>query len=145
MVTYTVCLWFQSLSETFFFKSSKNDTFWAKLKRIKMAWTFLLKSAQLFRFKNWCKITFQKNIPWHWRGPGRSSGSNCHFCKKKCIFQAEKGIFSKRSFYTKMFSDPKYSLSVCQKYFFVVSKKVNIFHQIQPIDMSSKSIVTIDK
>ena len=31
-----------------------------------------------------------------------------------------------------MFSDPKYSFSVCQKYFFVISKKVNIFHRIQP-------------
>ena len=26
-----------------------------------------------------------------------------------------------------MFSDPKYSFSACQKYFFVTSKKVNIF------------------
>ena len=31
-----------------------------------------------------------------------------------------------------MFSDPKYSFSVCQKYFFSVSKKVSIFHRIQP-------------
>ena len=58
-VTYTVCLWFQSLLETFFFKSSKNGTFWAKLRRVKMAWTFLLNTAQFFCFKNWCKITFQ--------------------------------------------------------------------------------------
>ena len=40
-----------------FFKSSKNGTFWAKLRRVKMAWTFLLNSALFFRFKNWCKIT----------------------------------------------------------------------------------------
>ena len=52
---------------------------------------------------------------------------------EKCIFRAEKGIFSKSSFYTKMFSDQKYSFSVGQKYFFVISKKVNIFHRIQPI------------
>ena len=32
-----------------------------------------------------------------------------------------------------MFSDPKYSFSVCQKYFFSVSKKVSIFHRIQPM------------
>ena len=31
-----------------------------------------------------------------------------------------------------MFSDQKYSFSVCQKYFFVISKKVNIFHRIEP-------------
>ena len=29
-----------------------------------------------------------------------------------------------------MISDPKYSFSVVQKYFFVVSSKVSIFHQI---------------
>ena len=75
-VTYTVCLWFQSLLETFFFKSSKNGTFWAKLRRVKMAWTFLPSSAHFFRFKNWCKITSRKknsltsSLCW---------GSNCHF------------------------------------------------------------------
>ena len=31
-----------------------------------------------------------------------------------------------------MFSDPKYSFSVCQKKFFLIQSKVNIFHQIQP-------------
>ena len=31
-----------------------------------------------------------------------------------------------------MFSDQKYSFSVGQKYFFVISKKVNIFHRIEP-------------
>ena len=27
------------------------------LRRVKMAWTFLLNSALFFCFKNWCKIT----------------------------------------------------------------------------------------
>ena len=45
-------------------------------------------------------------------------------------FRAEKGIFSKSSFYSKMFSDPKYSFSVCQQNFFLIQSK--IFHQIQP-------------
>ena len=31
-----------------------------------------------------------------------------------------------------MFSDPKYSFPVCQKFFFLIQSKVNIFHQIQP-------------
>ena len=48
------------------------------------------------------------------------------------IFGAEKCIFSKSSFYTKLVSDPKYSFSVSQKYIFVASSKVSIFHQIQP-------------
>ena len=46
-----------------------------------------------------------------------------------CISRAEKGIFSKRSFYTKLFNDPKYSFSVCHKYFFSVKKKLlYLFH-----------------
>ena len=32
-----------------------------------------------------------------------------------------------------MFSDPKYSFSVCPKNFFLLQFKINIFHQIQPI------------
>ena len=32
-----------------------------------------------------------------------------------------------------MFSDPKYSFSVCPKKKFVLQSKVNIFHQIQPM------------
>ena len=31
-----------------------------------------------------------------------------------------------------MISGPKYNFSVGQKYFFVISKKVNIFHRIEP-------------
>ena len=54
------------------------------------------------------------------------------FFSKKCIFRAEKGIFSKSSFYSRMFSDPKYSFSVCQQEIFLIQSKVNIFHQIQP-------------
>ena len=59
------------------------------------------------------------------------------FLSKKCIFRTENGIFLKSSFYKKMFSDPKYSFPVCQKYFFSVSKKVGIFHRIQPKYVSS--------
>ena len=69
-----------------------------------------------------------KKGPWHRRYDVLRRGSKGRFCQKKCIFRAEKGIFSKNSFYTKMFSDPKYSFSVCQKYFFAGSKKNNIFH-----------------
>ena len=80
-----------------------------------MPWTFLPNTAQFFRFKNWCKITFQKKS-------SLTSALSCAeqvvklpFFSKKCIFRAEKGIFSKSSFYTKMFSDPKYNFSVHQK------------------------------
>ena len=124
----------------FFFKSSKNGTFSAKLRRVKMAWTFLPNTAQFFRFKNWCKITSRKIS-------SLTSSLSCAeqvvklpFFSKKCVFRAEKGIISKSSFYTKMFSDPKHSFSVCQKYFFVVSKKVNIFHHSQPIHVGYTNI-----
>ena len=80
----------------FFFKSSKNRTFWAKLRRVKMVWTFLPSSAHFFHFKNWCKIT-------SWKKSSRA------------VQWVILPFFSKSSFYTKMFSDPKYSFSVCQK------------------------------
>ena len=114
-VTYTVCLWFQSLLETFFFKFSKNCTFWAKLIRGKMAWTILPRSAHFFRFKNWCKITSRKKSSLTSARSCAEQWVKLPFLSKKCIFRAEKGIFSKSSFYTKMFNDPKYSFSVSQK------------------------------
>ena len=81
-----------------------------------------------FASKIGVKLPPEKKVPWHRRWAALGRGSNCHFCQKKCIFRTENDIFSKSSFSTKMFSDPKYSFSVCQKYFFAVSKKVSIFH-----------------
>ena len=83
--------------------------------KVKMACTFLPNSAQFFRFKNRCKITSRKKSSLTSALVLASLGVKLPFLSKKCIFWAEKGIFSKSSFYTKMFSDPKYSLLVCQK------------------------------
>ena len=83
-----------------------------------MAWTFILNFPQFFCFKNWCKITSRKKkVPWYWRWcrHARARGSNF------CIFWAQNEIFSKSSFYAKLFSDPKYSFSLYQQYFFAVS------------------------
>ena len=85
-----------------------------------------------FASKIGVKLSPGKKVPWHWRWASLSRGPNCHFFQKNAFFRVEKGIFSKSSFYTKMFSDPKYSFSVCQKYFFAVSKKVSIFHHSEP-------------
>ena len=99
----------------FFFKSFKNGTFWAILRRVKMPWTFLLNSAIFFRFKNWCKITSPKKSSLTLAWSCAEQVVKLPFKKKKCFFRPEKGIFSISSFYTKMFSDPKYSFSVCHK------------------------------
>ena len=88
---------------------------WQIFKWVKMAWTFLLKSAQFFRFKNWFKITSRKKISLTSALVLASRGVKLTYLSKKCIFRAEKGIFSKSSFYSKMFSDPKYNFSVHQK------------------------------
>ena len=97
-----------------------------------MAWKFLLKSAQFFRLKNWCKITSRKKSSLTSTRSRAVQWVKLPFLSKKCIFRAEKGIFSKSSFYTKKFSDPIYKFSVCQKKDFVLQSKVKIFHQIQP-------------
>ena len=111
---------------------SNSPKFWAKLSRVKMACTFLLNSALFFRFKNWCKITSREKSSLTSARCCAVQGVKLPFFPKKCIFRTEKGIFSKSSYYTKMFSDPKYNFSVCQKKFYLIQSKVNIFHQIQP-------------
>ena len=131
------------LSESFIFKSSKTGHYWAKLRRVKMACTFLLNSALFFRFKNWCKITSRKKSSLTSALGCTGQGVKLPFLSKKCVFRAEKGIFSKSSFYTKMFSDPKYSFSVCPKIFFLFQSKVNIFHQIQPTHITFQFAVSI--
>ena len=98
-----------------------------------MAWTFLPSSAHFFRFKNWCKITSRKKSSLTSALVLASLGVKLSFLSKKCIFRAEKVIFSKSSFYTKIISDPEYNFSLGQKYLVVASFKVSIFHQIQPI------------
>ena len=111
--------------------------------RVKIAWTFLLKSALFFCFKNRCKITSRKKNSLTSALSYAEQVVKLPLFSNKCIFRAEKCIFSKSSFYTKMFSDPKYSFSVCQKYFFVISKKVNIFHRIEPIHSHSLSFLSL--
>ena len=113
-VTYTLCIWFQSLLGPFF-QIIKKDSFWAKLRRVQMAWTIFLNFPQFFRLKNWCKITSRKESSLNPARARAGQGVKLLFLSKKCIFRAKKGIFSKSSFYTKIFSDPKYTFSVSQK------------------------------
>ena len=82
------------------FKSWKNGPFWAKLRRVKMAWTFFLNFPQFFHLKKWCKITFKKKSFLTLARARAGQGVKLPFFSKKCIFRAEKGIFSKSSFYT---------------------------------------------
>ena len=80
-----------------------------------MARTFFLNFPQFFRFKNLYKITSRKKSSLTLALVLASLGVKLPFLSKKCIFRAEKGIFSKSSFYTKMISDPKYNFLVRQK------------------------------
>ena len=41
-----------------------------------------------------------------------------------------------------MFSDPKYNFSVCQKFFYLIQFKINIFHQIQPNYILSNAVTS---
>ena len=105
------------------FFSTKNGTYWAKLKRVKMAWTFLPNTAQFFASKIGVKLTpkikfFDIDAELVVKLP---------FFSEKCIFSGRKVIYLKSSLYTKMFSDPKYSSSVCQKYFFWSNPKLIFF------------------
>ena len=68
----------------------------------------------------------------HRSGPGRSSGSNCHFCQKNAFFGQKKAFFQKVHFIQKCSVTQNTVFSVFQKNDFVIQSKVNIFHQIQP-------------
>ena len=76
----------------FFFKSSKNGTFWAKLRWVKMAWTFLPSSAHFFRIKNQCKITSRKKS-------SLTSARCCAVQVVKLTFLSKKMHFSGRKRY----------------------------------------------
>ena len=84
-----------------------------------------------FDRKQWLPIQCQKRSSESpvtrlaWNGL-MESGEHCGTAKG-CIFLAEKGIFSKSSFYTKMFSDAKYSLSACQKIILCSNPKLIFF------------------
>ena len=110
------------------FWSEKSGHCWAKMSRPFWLFSILPRSAHFFRFKNWCKITSRKKSSLTLALCCAELGVKLPFFSKKCFFRAEKCIFSKSSFYTKMFSGPKYSFSVRQKKFFAVWKKFNIFH-----------------
>ena len=116
--------WLQSLQKLFL-QILQNGTFWAKLRRFKMAWTFLPNSAHFFCFKNWCKVTFQKKVPSPQHSAARCRWWNWHFVKK-CIF-GQKKEFSQKFIFYKMFSVPKYNLFSVPKIIFAVFK-VNIFY-----------------
>ena len=54
-----------------------------------------------FASKIGVKLPPEKKVPWHWRGPGWSSGSNCHFCQKNAFFGQKKAFFQKVHFIQK--------------------------------------------
>ena len=60
-----------------------------------MAWTFLLKSAQFFRFKNWCKITLKKKFL-DIGAVLRCAGSQIAIFVKKMHFSGRKRHFFKK-------------------------------------------------
>ena len=104
----------------FFLNPTKMARFGLNCKRGKMACKFLLYSAQFSSKIGW-KILSKKKFLDTCAVPC-CLGLGCQIAIFIQKMRAKKGIFSKSSFYTKMFSDPKYSFSVCQ-FFFCCLKK----------------------
>ena len=48
-----------------------------------------------FASKIGVKLPPRIKVPWHWRGPGRSSASNYHFRQKNAFFGQKKAFFQK--------------------------------------------------
>ena len=94
-VTYTVCLWFQSFQETFFFKSSKNGTFWAKLRRVKMVGHFCPTLPNFFASKIDVTLPPEKKFLDIGAGLYWAGCQNAIF-KKKMLFSGRKRHFFKK-------------------------------------------------
>ena len=62
-----------------------------------------------------------------------SRGSNYNFFQKNAFFGQKRAFFQKVHFIQKC-SVTQNTIFQCIKFFFVIQSKVNIFHQIQPID-----------
>ena len=92
-----------------------------------MAWTILLYSAIFFRFKNWCKITFQKKVLWHRCWPALARGSNCNFCQKNAFFGQQKAFFQKVHFIQKCSVTQHKVFQYVKKIFFWSNPKFKFF------------------
>ena len=111
---------------TFFFKSSENGTFWAKLRRVKMAWTFLPNTAQSFRFKNWCKITSWKKSSLTLALSRAVQWVKLPFFQKNAFFGQKRAFFQKIHFIQKC-SVTQNTVFQCVKNIVFLSQKKLVF------------------
>ena len=109
------------------FKSWKNGPFWAKLRRVKMAWTFFLNFPQFFAWKTGFKLHPEKKFLDISTGPRRPVGQIAIFVKKM-DFSGRKWHLFQKFFLFKNDQWPIVQFFSVSKIIFCCLKKKYIFH-----------------
>ena len=107
-----------------------------------MAWTFLLKSAQFFRFKNWCKITSRKKSSLTSARARAGQGGKLPFLSKNAFFGQKKAYFQKVHFMQKC-SVTQNTVFQCVKNSFLLSQKKLIFFTILNLHIKQDLSITL--
>ena len=97
-----------------------------------------------FASKIGVKLPPEKKVPWHRRGPGWSSGSNCHFCQKNAFFGQKKAFFQKVHFIQKCSVTLNTVFQYVQKNFFCSNPKLIFFTKFN-LDILNIDLVAGDK
>ena len=97
-----------------------------------------------FTSKIGVKLPPEKKVPWHRRGPERSSGSNCHFCQKNAFFGQKMTFFQKVHFIQKWSVTPNTIFECVKNDFLLSNPKLVFFTEFdQPIVILWWPIVTL--
>ena len=88
---------------------------------------FCSRVLYFFASKIGVKLPPEKTVPWHQRGPGRSSGWNCHFYQKNAFFGQKKAFFLKVHFIQKCSVTQNTVFQYVKKNFFWSNPKLIFF------------------
>ena len=93
----------------------------------KWPWQFCYIVLYFFASKIGVKLPPGIKVPWHWRGPGRSSATNYHFCQKNAFFGQKKAFFQRFHFIQKWSVTPNTIFECVKNDFLLYYQKLVFF------------------
>ena len=99
----------------------------------KWPWQFCYIVLYFFASKIGVKLPPGIKVPWHWRGPGRSSASNYHFCQKNACFGQKKAFFQRFHFIQKWSVTPNTIFECVKNDFLLYCQKLVFFTEFNLI------------
>ena len=93
----------------------------------KWPWQFCYIVLYFFASKIGVKLPPGIKVPWHWRGPGRSSASNYHFSQKNAFFGQKKAFFQRFHFIQKWSVTPNTIFECVKNDFLLYYQKLVFF------------------